>query len=86
MLNLNTINNESSTATEDLKLDYDGEVIEIGFNSNIMDIVNNLEDENTMYLKDNISPIIAQENLTRSCLCSNANESIEFGKNKKYRI
>ncbi len=64
MLNLNTINNESSTATEDLKLDYDGEVIEIGFNSKyIMDIVNNLEDENiSMYLKDNISPIIAQEN------------------------
>jgi len=63
ILNLNTINNESSTASEDLKINYVGEEIEIGFNSKyIMDIVNNLgDDEISIYLKDNTSPIIAQE-------------------------
>ena len=45
-LNLNTINNQSSTASEDLQIDYKGDDIEIGFNSRyIMDLVNNLEDE-----------------------------------------
>ena len=64
ILNLNTINNESSTASEDLKINYDGDEIEIGFNSKyIMDIVNNLEDEEiSINLKDNTSPIIALEN------------------------
>ena len=64
MLNLNTINNESSTASEDLSINYAGDNIEIGFNSKyIMDIVNNLEDEEiSINLKDNTSPIIALEN------------------------
>ena len=64
ILNLNTINNESSTASEDLKIDYQGNEIEIGFNSKyIMDIINNLEDENIIInLKDNSSPITALEN------------------------
>ncbi|MDC2978033.1 DNA polymerase III subunit beta [Pelagibacteraceae bacterium] len=64
ILNLNTINNESSTASEDLKISYEGEEIEIGFNSKyIMDIVNNLEDnEISINLKDNVSPVIAKEN------------------------
>ncbi len=64
ILNLNTVNNESSTASEDLKINYDGDEIEIGFNSKyIMDIVNNLEDEEiSINLKDNTSPIIALEN------------------------
>ena len=64
ILNLNTVNNESSSASEDLNTNYDGNEIEIGFNSKyIMDIVNNLEDENiTINLKDNSSPIIALEN------------------------
>ena len=63
ILNLNTINNESSTASEDLKIDYDGDEIEIGFNSKyIMDIINNLEDEDiSINLKDSNSPIIAYE-------------------------
>ena len=61
VLNLNTINNESSTASEDLDINYNGDEIEIGFNSKyIMDIVNNLEDEEiSILLKDNTSPIIA---------------------------
>ena len=64
ILNLNTVNNESSTASEDLKINYEGDEIEIGFNSKyIMDIVNNLEDEDiSIKLKDNTSPIIALEN------------------------
>ena len=64
VLNLNTINNESSTASEDLTTNYEGDEIEIGFNSKyIMDIVNNLEDnEISINLKDSTSPVIAQEN------------------------
>ncbi len=64
ILNLNTINTESSTASEDLKISYVGDEIEIGFNSKyIMDIVNNLEDEEILiYLKDNTSPVIIKEN------------------------
>tara|TARA_B100000927_G_scaffold268041_1_gene242559 strand:+ start:47 stop:1162 length:1116 start_codon:yes stop_codon:yes gene_type:complete len=64
ILNLNTINTESSTASEDLSVSYEGDEIEIGFNSKyIMDIVNNLEDnEISINLKDNTSPVIAQEN------------------------
>ncbi len=63
VINLNTANNENSTATEDLSLNYSGEEIEIGFNSKyIMDIVNNLEDEQIFInLKDGSSPIIAKE-------------------------
>ncbi len=63
ILNLNTINNENSTASEDLNINYKGDEIEIGFNSKyIMDLVNNLEDEEiSIKLKDNSSPIIAQE-------------------------
>ena len=63
IINLNTINTENSTATEDLKLDYNGDEFEIGFNSKyIMDIINNLNDDNiTISFKDGSSPIIAQE-------------------------
>ena len=63
MLNLNTINNENSSASEDLKINYNGEEIEIGFNAKyIMDIVNNLEDDEiSINLKDSNSPIIALE-------------------------
>ena len=64
ILNLNTINNESSTASEDLIINYDGAEFEIGFNSKyIMDILNNLEDnEISINLKDSSSPVIAKEN------------------------
>ncbi len=63
IINLNTINSENSTATEDLKLSYDGDEFEIGFNSRyIMDMINNLEDEKiSIKLRDGSSPIIAQE-------------------------
>ncbi len=63
IINLNSVNLENSTATEDLKLDYDGDEFEIGFNSKyIMDIINNLEDDSIFFnLKDGSSPIIAYE-------------------------
>ena len=63
IINLNTINTDNSTATEDLSLEYNGDEFEIGFNSKyIMDIVNNLDDENIfLNLKDGSSPITAHE-------------------------
>ena len=63
IVNLNTINTDNSTATEDLQINYNGDEFEIGFNSKyIMDIVNNLEDDIiSLNLKDGSSPIIAQE-------------------------
>jgi len=63
IINLNTVNNENSTATEDLNITYNGNEFEIGFNSKyIMDIVNNLEDENIyINFKDGSSPIVATE-------------------------
>ena len=63
LVNLNTANNENSTATEDLPVNYNGQEFEIGFNSKyIMDIVNNLEDQIiSINFKDSSSPITAQE-------------------------
>ncbi len=63
IINLNTISNDNSTATEDLTIEYSGKEFEIGFNSKyIMDIINNLEDNQiTLKFKDGSSPIIAQE-------------------------
>ncbi len=63
IINLNTINTDNSNATEYLNFEYNGEELEIGFNSKyIMDIVNNLDDDKiTLKLKDGSSPITAQE-------------------------
>lgn len=63
LINLSSINNENSTATEDLEVKYDGNEIEIGFNSRyIMDILDNLESEEIkIAFNDNSSPIIVQE-------------------------
>ena len=62
-INLSTINNENSTATEDIKVKYNGIEIEIGFNARyIMDILDNLEGEEIkISFNDNSTPIIAQE-------------------------
>ena len=63
LINLSTINNENSTATEDIQAKYEGNEIEIGFNSKyIMDILDNLEGEEIkISFNDNSTPIIAQE-------------------------
>ncbi|MDC6448456.1 DNA polymerase III subunit beta [Alphaproteobacteria bacterium] len=62
-VNLSTINNDNSTATEDIEANFDGKDIEIGFNSRyIMDILDNLEGEDIkISFNDNSTPIIAQE-------------------------
>ena len=63
LINLSSINNENSTATEDLEANYEGSEIEIGFNSKyIMDILDNLEGEEIrISFNDNKTPIIAEE-------------------------
>ena len=63
LVNLSTINNENSTATEDIETNYDGDEIEIGFNSRyIMDILDCLEGEEIkISFNDNSTPIIVQE-------------------------
>ncbi len=63
LINLTSINNENSTATEDIKANYEGNEIEIGFNSRyIMDILDILEGEEIkISFNDNSSPIIVQE-------------------------
>ena len=65
LINLSSINNENSTATEDIEVQYEGDEIEIGFNSRyIMDILDNLENEEIkISFNDNSSPIIVQEKL-----------------------
>lgn len=63
IINLSSINNENSTATEDIDVNYDGSAIEIGFNSRyIMDILDNIESEEIIIsFNDNSSPIIVHE-------------------------
>ena len=65
LINLSSVNIENNTATEDIKTSYNGEEIEIGFNSRyIMDILDNLEGEEIkISFNDNSTPIIVQENL-----------------------
>ena len=63
LINLSTINNENSTATEDIEAKYEGKEINIGFNSKyIMDILENLEGEEIkISFDDNSTPIIVKE-------------------------
>ena len=63
LMNLSSVNSESGTATEDLAIDYNGDSIEIGFNSKyILEMINNLEDQNIILnFKDSSSPVTAIE-------------------------
>ena len=63
LININAVNSENSSASEDISVKYQGEEIEIGFNSKyILELINNLEDEEiSISYKDNSSPIIATE-------------------------
>ena len=65
LINLSSINNENSTATEDIESNYNGNQIEIGFNSRyIMDILDNLDGKEVkISFNDNSSPIIIQEKI-----------------------
>jgi DNA polymerase III subunit beta len=68
LVNLSSINNENSTATEDIKSNYEGSEIEIGFNARyIMDILDNLEEKDVkISFNDNSSPIIIKEKIDTS--------------------
>ena len=63
LLNMTSANNENGTATEDIKIKYEGTEMEIGFNSKyILEMINNLQDDEIILtLKDNSSPITATE-------------------------
>jgi len=63
LINMNSANTENSTASEDISTMYEGEEIEIGFNSKyIFELINNLEDEEiAIAFKDSSSPILATE-------------------------
>jgi len=65
LINLSSVNNENSTATEDIKANYNGQQIEIGFNSRyVMDILDNLEaKEIKISFNDNSNPIMIQEKI-----------------------
>jgi len=63
LMNISSVNSENGTATEDIVIKYNGDEIEIGFNSKyILDIITNLEDEEIkLNFKDGLSPVTATE-------------------------
>ena len=63
LMNMSSVNADNSTATEDIVTEYDGNDMEIGFNSKyILEMINNLEDEIiTLNFKDSSSPVTAME-------------------------
>ena len=81
LMNMISVDSESGSGTEDIVTDYNGDEIEIGFNSKyILDMINQLDDE-TISLKfnDSSSPLIAVETSKYQFdLCINAYESLVF--------
>ena len=63
IMNMTSVDQESGLATEDITTEYDGDEMEVGFNSKyILEMVNNLEDENIILsFNDSSSPVIATE-------------------------
>ena len=63
LMNMSSINSENGTATEDIVTNYNGDEIEIGFNSKyILEMINNLEDDEIiLYFKNSSSPVTAME-------------------------
>ena len=63
IMNMTSIDSESGQATEDIVTEYQGNEIEIGFNSKyILEMINNLEDDKiTLSFNDTSSPVIATE-------------------------
>ncbi len=64
IMNMTSIDSENGSATEDIATEYNGDEIEVGFNSKyILEMINNLDDENiTLSFNDASSPLIATEN------------------------
>ena len=63
IMNMSAIDSENGQATEDIITEYEGEDMEIGFNSKyILEMISNLDDEKVMLsFKDSSSPLIASE-------------------------
>ncbi len=63
VMNMNSISAESGSGTEDIITKYEGEEIEVGFNSKyILEMVNQLTDEEiSLEFNDSSSPVIAIE-------------------------
>jgi len=63
LLNMTSADAENGTATEDISVDYEGEEIEIGFNSKyILEMINQLDDEKLIFeFNDTNSPLIVKE-------------------------
>ena len=63
LMNMSSTNAESGTATEDIVINYQGDEMEIGFNSKyILEMVKNLDDEEIILgFKDSSSPVTAME-------------------------
>jgi DNA polymerase-3 subunit beta len=70
MLVLSASSPESGTATEELEVDYQGEAMEIGFNSRyLLDITHQIEGDNALFtLADAASPTILSETDDTSAL------------------
>ena len=68
IMNMSSVNSENGTATEDISTVYNGDEIEIGFNSKyILEMINNLEDDEiVLSFKDSSSPVTAQESTNPS--------------------
>ena len=63
LINLNSSDPDHGTATEDVPVQYEGEEIEIGFNSKyILEMINQLEEEKLIFeFNDSTSPLIVKE-------------------------
>ena len=61
LMNMTSINVDNSLGTEDVIINYEGDEIEIGFNSKyILEMVNQLENEEiSLKFNDSSSPLIA---------------------------
>ncbi len=63
LMNMSSIDEKSGSATEDIETKYEGQKIDIGFNSKyILEMINNLDDEDVVLkFSDSNSPVIASE-------------------------
>ena len=70
LINLNSSDPEHGTATEDVPVQYEGEEIEIGFNSKyILEMINHLTDEKIkLSFNDSSSPVIASEDSNQNLI------------------
>ena len=63
LINMTSSDAENGTATEDISVQYEGEEIEIGFNSKyLLEMINQLDGENVILeFENSTSPMIAKE-------------------------